>query len=226
MTFYAALTLFSGSRTGLIDCKLVTPVKMDLEQQFYLLKRIGHRGKWELGRRATANCEGDWFRFQRRPPASTPNTTGDDCTGDCTWAGMTTKQGEFLHTVLCTFVWFLQGEFLHTVLCTFVWFLQGEFLHTVLCTFVWFLQVEFLHTVLCTFVWFSQVEFLHTVLCTFVWFSQVEFLHTFLCTFVWFLQGEFLHTVLCTLVCNVLKLLRPVQTSYFSRWIEFNDRPT
>ena len=96
MTFYAAFTLFSGSRTGLIDCKLVTPVKMDLEQQFYLLKRIGHRGKWELGSRATANCEGDWFRFQRRPPASTPDTTGDDCTGDCTWAGMTTKQRKTL----------------------------------------------------------------------------------------------------------------------------------
>ena len=40
----------------------------------------------------TANSRGDWFRFQRSPPVSAPDAKADDSTGDCTWAGMTTKK--------------------------------------------------------------------------------------------------------------------------------------
>ena len=40
----------------------------------------------------TANSRSNWFRFQRSPPASTTDAKADDCTGNCTWAGMTTKQ--------------------------------------------------------------------------------------------------------------------------------------
>ena len=43
-----------------------------------------------MGQRQTV--EAIEVRFQKRPPASTPNATADDCMGDCTGAGITTKQ--------------------------------------------------------------------------------------------------------------------------------------
>ena len=46
---------------------------------FIYFKSIGLRGN-EKG--TTAKIRSDWFRFQRSPPASTPDAKADDCTGD------------------------------------------------------------------------------------------------------------------------------------------------
>ena len=50
-------------------------------RNFIFLKRSG-RGGNEKG--TTGNRKSDWFRFQRRPFASTPDATADHRTGDCT----------------------------------------------------------------------------------------------------------------------------------------------
>lgn len=89
MALYPVFCCFQVHARVKVDCKLVSSVKMDCE---FVFKKIGLRGKREWGNGTTANCRSDWFRFQKRPPASTPNATADDCMGDCTWAGMATKQ--------------------------------------------------------------------------------------------------------------------------------------
>ena len=47
---------------------------------------------WGNEKGKTANSRSDWFRFQRSPPASNPDAKVDDYTGECSWAGMTTKK--------------------------------------------------------------------------------------------------------------------------------------
>ena len=78
MAFYAAFTLFSVLARGKsIASELV---EMDFEQAVSSSFRE-FRGN-EKG--TTPNFRGDWFRFKRSPPASTPDSKAADGAGNCT----------------------------------------------------------------------------------------------------------------------------------------------
>ena len=87
MAFHAAFTLFSGSRARWIDCKLVGKASMGAA----ISSTLRELSLEEMKKEQRQTPEAIGLDSRKNPPASTPDAKADDCTGDCTWAGMTTK---------------------------------------------------------------------------------------------------------------------------------------
>ena len=76
MALYPVFLLFSGSCAGL------SRLQASQFSKDGLCATVSSSENEEMGQRQTV--EAIEVRFQKRPPASTPNATADDCMGDCT----------------------------------------------------------------------------------------------------------------------------------------------